>query len=183
VEKTKLDDLVARYWDGLKTGSSYESRHAGLVARKRTSIANPERQAGQRLTSTEFMRRLRLLNPLLVMDPHPNRHYPLHKDKSIISLLLPDGKKEFLLACEGDYMPEWSVMSTTSVKAPVHKPQGPWAPVRIPYREVKRGWRTVLIRLLQKGLVTLDAVEKEFGSGNRASWAALTGKSRQTLPI
>jgi hypothetical protein len=43
-------------------------------------------------------------------------------------------------------------------------------------REVTRGWRTVLIRLLVQGVITLTDVERVFGSDNTPNWAMHTGK-------
>jgi hypothetical protein len=41
---------------------------------------------------------------------------------------------------------------------------------------VKRGWRTVLARLIVKRIIGLDATERVFGAGARKSWAIMTGK-------
>lgn len=45
------------------------------------------------------------------------------------------------------------------------------------------GWRTLLARLVHKGLTTPVAVEAEFGSADRASWANLMGKSSHNVQI
>jgi len=169
-------------------GSQRDAAGAPLVADKRTSVANPEVQLGRRFTSTEFMNKLRSINKDIIMEPHPGLMAPpdtayhrMNKDKAVLSLLIGD-KKIYLFVCEGDYMPEWDTMNTSKAKVPVDDPGGPWKTVDIPWHLVKRGWRTVLIRLLHKRLVTLDAVERVFGAGNRQSWKILTGKGMGELP-
>lgn len=49
-------------------------------------------------------------------------------------------------------------------------------------REVKRGWRTICIKLIMAGVLTLDDVERVFGSKDDARWAAQTGKQTLILP-
>ena len=44
------------------------------------------------------------------------------------------------------------------------------------FGEQTRGWRTVLLRLIQHNLITVNAAEKEFRSDNRAEWAKWSGK-------
>ena len=129
------------------------------------------------------MRKLRTVNPNLVLEPHPgvfapkeSGFYKLNHDKAVLNLVMPDGKKVFVLVCEGDYMPEWTIFGTNEVKVPDARPEGPWKTVKIPWRRQKRGWREVLIMLIRKQLVTLDAVERVFGAGDRPSWKILTGK-------
>ena len=48
--------------------------------------------------------------------------------------------------------------------------------VELPWREVKRGWRTVLLYLLAAGELFLDDVEREFGAGDTRGWKVATGK-------
>lgn len=48
--------------------------------------------------------------------------------------------------------------------------------VELPWSEIKRGYRTVLLYLLEAGELDLDAVEKHFGSGTSRGWAVHTGK-------
>jgi len=48
-------------------------------------------------------------------------------------------------------------------------------------REVSRGWRTVLIKLLQAGVITLQGAEKEFGTVNDRKWAFHTGKQKSLV--
>lgn len=48
--------------------------------------------------------------------------------------------------------------------------------VELPWSEVKRGYRTVLLYLLEAGELDLDQVEKTFGAGTSRGWAVHTGK-------
>jgi hypothetical protein len=162
--------------------ASHHARDAHRVERKETSVANVERQSGRRMTPEEFMNKLHKINPDITMAPHPGVFAPkdtmfhkLNKDKAVLHLTV-GGVKEFLLVCEGDWMPEWTIFDTRTVRVPDYKPQGMWKPVEIPWHRQKRGWREVLIMLIHKRLVSLEAVERVFGAGDRPSWKILTGK-------
>lgn len=165
-------------------GVSQDHGASKLVADKSTSVANPEVQMGRRLTTTQFIQKLHKINKDIVIDPHPavsapkdSAFYRLNYDKAVVSLLVGD-KKVYIMVCEGDYMPEWDTMNIKKAKVPIDKndPGGMWHTVDIPWHLVKRGWRTVLARLIIKRIVSLEAVEREFGSGTRKSWAIMTGK-------
>jgi len=49
--------------------------------------------------------------------------------------------------------------------------------------EETRGWRTVLLRLIQHNLITVDAAEREFSTDNRAEWAKSTGKRKDAPTV
>jgi hypothetical protein len=57
-----------------------------------------------------------------------------------------------------------------------------WKAVEIPGKEITRGWRTVLLRLIEGGYLTVTAVEKEFGADNTPAWQGHTGKALVTTP-
>ncbi len=164
-------------------GTQNETRDAGLVEHRDSSVANPERQAGKKLSPTEFMAKLRKVNPDIILEPHPGVSAPkntafhrLNKDKACLHLVIGDVKK-FLLVCEGDYMPEWTVMTTKKIKAPEgNYVQGLWKMTPIPWNIEKRGWREVLIWLIRMKVVSLEPVERIFGVGDRKSWKTLTAK-------
>lgn len=171
-------------------GVMQDHESAKLVEDKKTSVANPEVQMGRRLTTTQFIQKLHKINKDIVIDPHPavsapknSAFYRLNYDKAVVSLLVGD-KKIYIMVCEGDYMPEWDTMNTKKAKVPIDKndPGGMWQSKEIPWHLVKRGWRTVLARLVMKRIITLDAAEKEFGAGTRQSWAIMTGKKLGILP-
>ena len=144
-----------------------------FVADPFRSVANPLHQLGRPLKTDEFARRIQKLNPKIKIFPHPR-----DKSKACIYLQKPDSL-QYLFPCEGDWMPEWSIMADRRV---LH-PEPGYSPVTAPYFEVKRGWRTCLIRLIQMGLVSAELVEKEFGSGDRFSWQAQTGKTNDKFPL
>lgn len=148
-------------------GNRNELRDAHLVG----TLTDLNKQHGTAMTATQFMSKLRLLNPDLICKPHPSQSGFCN-----LYLSFPQGLMH-LMPME-DWMPEWSVMGTTEARKPVHRPDGFWAPVETLGAEVKRGWRTVLIRLIEKGLIGLEATERLFGPGNRRNWAALTGKTK-----
>jgi hypothetical protein len=57
-----------------------------------------------------------------------------------------------------------------------------WKKVKRLNTEVTRGWRTVLVQLLNQGWIRLADVEREFGNGDRQAWQEHTGKAELTLP-
>lgn len=165
-------------------GARDESRDRHWVADPETSVANVARQMGRKLTPEEFMKKLHTINPDIVLEPHPGQfapkhtgYYRLNRDKAVLKLNT-NGQKIYLFVCEGDIMPEWSIFDTQKVKVPdATDPSLPWREVEIPWHVTKRGWREVLLKLIvEKKLVTLEAVERVFGAGDRPSWKILTGK-------
>jgi hypothetical protein len=181
-KRHKQAKVVERTREVTTSGAYHEARDSRWVEDKKRSVANPEHQMGRRLTATEFMNKLRKINPDITMSPHPgvfapkdSQFHKLNKDKAVLHLTT-SGQKVFLFVVEGDYMPEWSTMATSTVRVPDYKPEGMWKPVEIPWHKTKRGWREVLIMLIHKHLIGLEAVEREFGAGNRPSWKILTGK-------
>ncbi len=52
----------------------------------------------------------------------------------------------------------------------------------IPYGEYKRGWRTVLVKLVEAKVLTPTQVESIFGADNRPEWASHMGKQAHALP-
>jgi len=54
--------------------------------------------------------------------------------------------------------------------------------VDLPYKEIRRGWRTVLLRLIVENVVSVDAIERVFHSDNTPNWQQHTGKKDHRLP-
>lgn len=169
-----------------------EARGASLIQNADTSVANVDRQAGRILSPKKFEEMVQRINRDIIVEPHPgvfapkdSRFHQLNFDKACVYLKMLDGAKVFLIVCEGDWMPEWTAMTTRNdmVRVPddPNKPEGFWKKVEIPWNRKKRGWREVLLYLIQKKLVTLEAVEKVFGAGDRPSWKILTGKGSGIL--
>jgi len=49
-------------------------------------------------------------------------------------------------------------------------------------KEIKRGWRTVLLRLIQNNWLRESEVEKEFGADNTNQWAGALGRTKLIVP-
>jgi hypothetical protein len=49
-------------------------------------------------------------------------------------------------------------------------------------REVKRGWRTILLKLVIANVITLTDAERVFGAPDDIRWAAQAGKQKLLLP-
>jgi len=161
------------------TWDSFKNKHRGeaLVEGKK-SISNAEYQRGNKLTKGQFENRLRKLNPKIVIVKHPNPLKITHfETKACLYVEMPDGTRGQLFPCEGDWMPEWDIWGEMVIKTPLGELR------KMPYMCVKRGWRTVLIRLITMNLLKLEDAEREFGVGNRFSWRVMTGKGPGQLAI
>jgi hypothetical protein len=145
-------------------------RHQGFVG----DVTNVDKQRGRWLDATVFMARVRKLNPNLVLIAHP--HQPGYAN--IYALV--GGERVYTgIACEDGMMPEWTVMGVREERVPIEdKPGTYWAPVQTLGRVEQRGWRDVLLRLIQGRHLDISAVEREFGAGDRHSWAVLSGKKK-----
>lgn len=157
------------------------------------NITNPESRMGHPLTHQEFEARLKKLCPRLVFRDHPRL------DMRCVYLLEDGGKLKFLSAYSRGIIPEYSIMSTRKVKIPTlfvykhhidkdeaeavrHGEKPPWEiEVERPWEEIVRGWRTVLILLVLKGVLSIHQVESEFGTGTKDSWAIRLGKRKGRL--
>jgi hypothetical protein len=173
--RARAEERVLRTQQISLDGMSQTTRDARFAGRG--GVTDMSTQLGEMLSAEQFMARLRKINPDIVLRPHP-------KQAGIGLLYLVVGDQQiYLFPCESDWMPEWSVLAEDEARKPVHEVHGHWQKVAVPGREIKRGWRTVLLRLVQQRVVALDAVEREFGAGNRATYAVLTGKRSEPLPI
>lgn len=54
--------------------------------------------------------------------------------------------------------------------------------IKVPRSEIKRGYRTVGNILIQRAIITLEGFEREFGTQNKASWAAASGRRKKETP-
>lgn len=166
--------------------------------------ANPEYQLGKSLTDTELETKLRPLLPAncIFIDN------PRDATKKAIVRQRPDGTLETICSYERGVMPEHSIMriQVEDVKDPGTRhidradlpkyeyvpgsgivwmddsPKPGYVRVKKLWGEKTRGWRTVLIRLIQSRLLTLSDAERVFGADIRPQWAAGTGKQELLLP-
>ena len=144
---------------------------------------NEERQVGQRLSTEAFIKRLKSILPNIhwMINPHYSDKFGLFTGWGIEARQIASG--------EYPWMPEWSVLEATHELLPTTSPETvltkegyrreifrPGIPTmrEVPsgLKEVKRGWRTILMRLILDKFITLEQAEQKFGSGNRASWAS-----------
>lgn len=213
------------------TRVAFEAAHKTSSFIDENEIDNIERQSGQRMSITEFERRVQKICPdirfrsnfltdeqarFLHLAPGSTTRRMLH--------LRPDGSLVDLAGFQNQAMlPEYTIVLTRPKRVPVNidrfkhikAADGSW--VKVPFipggdipkatplddgqfkfngpkpgeRVLKEpagtlvGWRTLVARLGPRGynLVTTDAIECEFGTSDRASWAVRMGKRDLPLEI
>lgn len=166
--------------------------HACYVSENGLSVANEERQMGKGMLASVFKEVIQKLNHKLKVEHHPfsddlcvyyiKRAEPWEFDPKTNTF--GGEQKVFVTAVRDTVVPEWSIMSTRLMKE--YDPDRTIAPgqlgyrwVKVPHRELTRGWRAVLAKLLNSEIVTLDQVNRiadKYGSEARESWAAKTGQ-------
>lgn len=184
VRDTKALHLEKRE-DQIKTMGEDRQRDAKKILHARHDATNSEQQQSSILAAEAFAKRLGKLVPNLRAWKHPR-----YTDKVCFGLTLD--RKDVLHISSGEfpYMPEWSTFRIEKELFPNISPKKLYSREGVPIEhftpdipaqvereaavfEVTRGWRTILARFIIKGIVSLELVEKEFGVGDRASWAAL----------
>lgn len=155
-------------------------------------ISNAEERLGKPLMPAEFERRLSKLNSNLFFEVIPEN--TTHKRLSV----LDQRGKHFVCVYPNSLIPERSIAKLREMEVPdptfTHldrkdMPSDPtamkpgWRKVVIPWGEAKRGWRTVLVRLIQTGLITPLQAEEEFGADQTPEWAQYTGRTGFTTPF
>jgi|SRR5579883_2784268 len=171
------------------------------------SPANIERQFGQKLSATELETKLKKINPNLIFEtivenPGHKRLSELRRGEKVIICTYPNGiiPEHSFMRVKEEVVQDMNFYNSTTATfhldrkdLPKHEfvegegikwdglPLG-FKKVLIPWGEYLRGWRTVLIRLVEAGAATPTQVEKIFGSDNRPEWAAHMGKQNIELP-
>jgi hypothetical protein len=169
-------------------------------------ITNLVHQLGNPLAPEEFEKRLAKLAPALKFEVHPTNNtkrcaYLLdQRGKYCVAVyensIMPEHswfscKTEFVrdmeVTCiERSELPKHEIVTDADGNPDVVFEPGVAGPglrkVVRPHKEILRGWRTALIKVLLERVASLDAIEREFGSANRASWAGHTGKTAVTTP-
>lgn len=155
-------------------------------------IGNIGQQLGRPMLPEEFEKRLKRLNTNLEFEVIEENK--THKRMSIVD----QRGKTPVCVYENSLMPERSIPRLREMEVPdpgfTHvnrkdfdknpnnlKPG--WRKVTIPWGEKKRGWRTVLVRLIQAGVITLTQAEAEFGADTTPEWSQHTGKGAYTTPF
>lgn len=165
-------------------------------------LTDAERQIGKSLTSAQFEAKLRPYLPSNVVFIDN----PRLASKRAVVFLAPGTMDGFTTICpyEKGLMPEHSIFAEKEeiirdfsqthldrADFPKHEyvpgigftyEPGALKPgekrIQIAWHEVKRGWRTVLLRLIQANLLSAATAERLFGADNRPQWANHTGKQR-----
>ena len=106
--------------------------------------ADVEARVGRVMTHAEFITKLRQAGVPCYYREHP------HKDKLTL-LWQPNGVEELEVACwiQRGQMPELSIMNFDAHGAPL--------------AERRRGWRTPLLQLILKGIITEEKANEVFG--------------------
>ncbi len=106
------------------------------------AFTDVDRRMGKGMLHTELYERVRKLNPNILMETSNN-------DSSVAGFyVVRNGQKEFVCAFHKGYLPEFSIVTVDARNLPVSE---------------RRGWRTVLLRLLAKRCLTLDQINAAFG--------------------
>jgi hypothetical protein len=131
-----------------------------------TELANAEKRLGHPMTSGELIRRVMTLNPdIWAEDSNANPRtvagfYTVRTDET------GHPCKMFLCAFEKGWLPEFSIVIEDRAGLPVRE---------------QRGWRTVLVRLLDAHVLTYPQVASVFGHAdgdNARNWQSLTQRYR-----
>lgn len=140
-----------------------------------------DRQRGEELAYEVFEAKLKKCNP----DLH-FLTFPLNPHKRVCFRVLSGEPTPLCVYDIGPGpMPEYSILerrpeetydlSIRTIDRKDINPDGTWKGKKTVYRtgkELRRGWRTVLLYLLKERALTLAQVETTFGHGTRQSWAA-----------
>ena len=163
------------------------------------------RQLGQQMTHQKFEEKLNKINPNFTFRDHPSKadkRCLFHNQKGFLFVyeagLMPEfsirdsqeqtvydpGFKNFI--SRGDlpkservpheFNPDGTLKTLGKVIWEPGAIQPGFKKQDTLWREIKRGWRTVLSKLVFQGYLTVGAVEREFGPANRLSWAQNMGK-------
>tara|TARA_R110000868_G_scaffold153995_1_gene379980 strand:+ start:573 stop:1172 length:600 start_codon:yes stop_codon:yes gene_type:complete len=177
--------------DNYIAGCQHEVKDAPHVER----MSNIPARIGTPLFPAELEKRLLKVNPHLGFEIIENN--PTHK-----RIFITDQRgKVPICVYENSLMPERSVAKVKVLEVPdpsfsmidrkdmpdlVKNPNAlrpGWRRVAVPWGEQTRGWRTVLVRLIQIGLISTESAEKEFGSDETPEWRQGTGKGDYTTPF
>jgi len=119
-------------------------------------LKNVEARLGQPLHFAEVIRRVVQLNPSLWAEDSIGcpGNVGFYRRRTPTELNPCD--KEFLVAFPKDVLPEYSIIETDAADLPVKE---------------RRGWRTVLLRLLQQKALTIEQVSSAFDEASGESSA------------
>ena len=188
-EKTRRDQILqarAAKRDRESQWAQAEIAHSWVVANKDTSPSNVLRQLGTLKHLDEIEKLVKKLNPNVRIKRTPGKKATVEwiyqaSDES-------STRPHTICLCEPGVSPEHSIMEELIQEIPFlgshMTPDTPaFTQVRVPGRELIRGWRTVLLRLVWAGATTPTAVENLVGHSPRAAWQQHLGRAAATLPF
>ena len=190
----KGDRIEKQKQDLLRYIKQEESHMVFLDDSNPLNPTNDLKQLGQPFTSLDFERRLKTILPSSCIFINN----PWRSGFRAVVRVTPTGQ-ETVVPYESGFLPEHSVMQLVEKEVPdtevvarnrsisrADLPKSEWngkeftfdEGIRPGYkkikqlgRELKRGWRTVLIKCLLAKVVTLSDVERVFGTDDSPTWA------------
>jgi cupin superfamily acireductone dioxygenase involved in methionine salvage len=108
----------------------------------RAEYDDEKAREGRVMAHTELINKLRAAGIQCFYRQH------VHADKAVL-YVVKNGKEEMAAWVQMGYMPELSIMNFDAHGSPL--------------AEKRRGWRTVLLQMILKGLITEEVTEKVFG--------------------
>lgn len=118
-------------------------------------VTDPDQQKGRVLSRAQFVSKVQKLNKGIVYEQSIN--YP---DKGGFYRVDQNGKR-FICGFPHDTLNEFSVRMFQSDLIPHHSLAAEWEQLRRANQQIP-GWRAVLKRLIEEGLITEPQAEKEF---------------------
>ena len=200
-------DRVEKQKNDLLQYIKQEESHIVFVEDSLVDPTNDEKQLGKPISSVTFENILRTVLPLNIafidnpwipdkkaivrvkgtefetICPYERGLMPEHSVMQLVTKEIPDsevlGRRKAMNRKDlgkYEYVPgQGFVFDDTTVRPGFKR-------IKQVGRELKRGWRTVLLRLIQEGLISLYDVERLFGSKDHPSWAQNTGRREAVLP-
>lgn len=193
--------------DAMQQWVAEQTANAVYLKDEDMSPANVARQMGQQMSAVELEKKLLKLNPNLVFEvitenPTHRKAFELRRGEKHPLTIYPNGiipehsfmrVKEELVQDMDFYKETTGTFHLNRKDLPKHEfvpgegykwdgvPLG-FKKTLIPYGEYLRGWRTVLVRLVEQGAITPTQAEMVFGADNRPEWANHMGKQSHARP-
>lgn len=155
------------------TATYIQKKETTVAADGGLCVSNLAEQLGLPLAGTEIERRLRLMNPRLIFEAslrYPDR-MGIYIEEQPAGVLYLDAavQKRMIVAMPIGMMPERTVKHVKRTRVPDPDIRGHWQEVE-EFAGETRGWRTVLIRLLQAGLIQRWQVDRHFPANEKSKF-------------
>lgn len=155
-----------------------ESHMTGMDASM--DMTNPEARWGRKLHVDQVMGMLKVLNPNLQFEVSRNLStlMGMYINEWVLdpNTLGWQYNRRFIMAMENGIMPEFTIVFAEQIELPGSEP-GQVARIKS-YNAMKRGWRAVLVTLLQQKLITESDIAKYFNIAQgqeSANWQKESG--------